>query len=287
MTLDALRLLLAGLAGAGSALLWFRTSDAPVTRRAVPWRRWLELVGLGDVDPTDLAVSSATAAAAGLIGGQLVFGAPAPALLVGLVTGAVPAGTHRRRAAARREEARECWPAIIEEVRVLTGSAGRSIPRALFEAGARTPPDLARRFDAAHREWLVTMDFEAAVRRLQQELRDPFADALLMTLVVAHEVGGTRLDEQLRRLADDRITDLDNRRSARAEQAGVRFARRFVLVVPVGMAAAGLSIGGGRSTYQEPTAQVAALVAIGLIVVCWVWAGTYLRLPEPHRAVAR
>jgi hypothetical protein len=32
----------------------------------------------------------------------------------------------------------------------------------------------------------------------------------------------------------------------------VRFARRFVLIVPVGMAVAGLSIGTGRTAYETP-----------------------------------
>src|SRR5206468_11126340 len=44
-------------------------------------------------------------------------------------------------------------------------------------------------------------------------------------------------------LAEDRTQDLQGRKDARAKQAGVRFARRFVLVVPLGMSLAGLSIG--------------------------------------------
>ena len=39
-------------------------------------------------------------------------------------------------------------------------------------------------------------------------------------------------------------------RYSQAKQAGVRFARRFVLIVPVGMAVAGLSIGTGREAYR-------------------------------------
>ena len=74
---------------------------------------------------------------------------------------------------------------------------------------------------------------------LRAHLADPTADAACETLLVAHEVGGTDLAHRLEALAEDRRQDALGRKDARAKQAGVRFARRFVLVVPVGMALAG------------------------------------------------
>ena len=70
-------------------------------------------------------------------------------------------------------------------------------------------------------------------------------------------------------------------------QAGVRFARRFVLLVPLGMAAAGLSVGNGREAYRTPLGQVAVLAALAMVAVCWVWAGRILRLPEEERVFSR
>lgn len=63
----------------------------------------------------------------------------------------------------------------------------------------------------------------------------------------------------------------------------MRFARRFVLIVPLGMTMAGLSIGTGRDSYQTVGGQVA--VAAGLLVVagCWLWAGRLMKLPEEER----
>ena len=65
--------------------------------------------------------------------------------------------------------------------------------------------------------------------------------------------------------------------------AGVRFARKFVLVVPLGMALAGMSIGAGRSAYQTPLGQVAVVIGLASIAVCWIWAGRLMRLPEEQR----
>src|SRR6185436_1637157 len=103
------------------------------------------------------------------------------------------------------------------------------------------------------------------VTLLKNALADPTADATCETLLVAYEVGGSDLDRRLAALAEDRTLDLQGRKDARAKQAGVRFARRFVLVVPLGMTLAGLSIGTGRQAYQTPLGQL--LVVVGLAFV--------------------
>ena len=104
------------------------------------------------------------------------------------------------------------------------------------------------------------------------------------TLLVAHQVGGTGVGRRLEALIEDRIRELDLRRDAASRQAGARFARRFVLIVPVGMAFVGLSLGTGREAYRSgPGAQVTVVVALALIAGCWVWAGRILRIPRRER----
>jgi tight adherence protein B len=67
------------------------------------------------------------------------------------------------------------------------------------------------------------------------------------------------------------------------EDTGVRFARSFVLLVPAGMALVGLMIGDGRTAYASAAGQVAVLVALALLVLCWWWASELLKLPEERR----
>ncbi len=245
--------------------------------------RWLAQAGLEDVAPREFVAVSATIAA---VGGLLAFallGTLLPAVLVGIAAGAGPGVGHRSRRRHRREVAQEAWPRIIEEIRILTGAVGRSIPQALFEAGRRAPVELRGAFATAHREWLLTTDFTRTLAVLKERLADPTADAACETLLVAHEVGGADLDRRLEALADDRMIDLQGRRDARAQQAGVRFARRFVLVVPLGMGMVGMSVGDGRSAYQTPQAQAVVLMAFLLILGCWAWAGRILQLPAEDR----
>ncbi len=172
---------------------------------------------------------------------------------------------------------------MIEEIRVQTASLGRSIPQALFEVGGRGPEELRPSFAAAQREWLLATDLGRTFAVLKRRLGDPTADATCKTLLIAHELGGADLDRRLEALAADRRQEVQGRKDARSRQAGARFARVFVLLVPSGMALAGSSIGNGRGAYRSSTGQVVVLVALALVFACWAWAGRVVRLPEPER----
>jgi tight adherence protein B len=172
---------------------------------------------------------------------------------------------------------------MIEEISLLTGSLGRSVPQALFEVGRSAPTEMRPAFAAAHREWLISTDFGRTVAVLKVRLADATADATCETLLVAHEVGGTDLERRLSALVEDRIAHLQGRKDAEAKQAGVRFARRFVLFVPFGMALAGLSIGDGRRAYETSGGQAGVIVALAMVLVCWLWSGRIMRLPDEER----
>jgi tight adherence protein B len=260
-------------------------------RRATPHRRrrvavdeWLAQAGLPDVRRREFVAVIATLAAIGAMTGAFLFGSALPAVALGLFSMSFPVASYRQRRATRAAAAVDAWPRMIEEIRILTTSVGRSVPQALFEVGQQAPEELRGAFSAAHREWLLSTDFRRTVSLLEAKLADPTADMVCETLLIAHEVGGTDVDRRLESLAADRRQDMQSRKDARARQAGARFARRFVLIVPLGMALAGMSVGNGRSAYQTSTGQVLVCLAISMVVLCWWWAGRIMRLPTANRA---
>ena len=259
-------------------------------RRATPQRRrrlavdeWLVQAGLPDVRRREFVAVIATLAAIGAMAGAFLFGSALPAVALGLFSMSFPIASYRQRRATRASAAVDAWPRMIEEIRILTTSVGRSVPQALFEVGQHAPDELRGAFSAAHREWLLSTDFRRTVSLLEAKLADPTADMVCETLLIAHEVGGTDVDRRLESLAEDRRQDMQSRKDARARQAGARFARRFVLIVPLGMALAGMSVGNGRSAYQTSTGQVLVCLAISMVVLCWWWAGRIMRLPTTNR----
>ncbi len=260
------------LAATGVHLLWSRPPHREGQPRPLAARLRTARLPLG-------------ASAGGTVLGVVAVGGPA-ALVVGALAAVCSVLGRRSIDTARREQARRLWPALLEEVRVLTVSGGRSIPRALLEAGARAPAPTADAFVAARQAWRVSADVERTLSTLKEQLAEASTDLVVETLLVAHEVGGADVGRRLARLAEDRRRDLAARDLAVAKLAGARFARWFVVIVPLGMAVAGQAVGTGRAAFASSGGQVVALLAAALVAACWLWAGTLLRLPEEPRVFA-
>jgi tight adherence protein B len=254
------------------------------TRLVARQRDWWAQAGLAEVRPVELIGLAAVLAAAGGLGGLIIFGTAVPAVMLAVWAGVGwPLASCKLRRDRLRTAAQEHWPRLLEEIRVLTANLGRSVPQALFEAGRRAPVVLRPAFAAAQREWLLSVDFERTVAVLKARLADPTVDVACETLLVAHQLGGSDLDRRLEALIADRVLDLQDRKDARAAQSGVRFSRLFVLLVPCGMALVGSSIGTGRAAYATPWGQSMVALGVGVIAACWIWASRLLRLPPEER----
>lgn len=246
----------------------------------------LSALGLGDLDIRSLIAAMLILLLAGVALGVLIFGSLLPGLIIGLFAATVPIGIARVRHERTIAHAHHAWPTIIEEIRLLTGTLGRSIPQATFEVGLRSHEGLRPAFQAAHREWMISTDFGRSLEVLKRDLAHNTADVVAETLLTAHELGGGEVGNRLAALAQDRLTDQQHRRDAVARQSGVRFARWFTLIVPAGMALTGLSIGNGRASYATSLGQVFVALALLMVIACWVWAGRIMRLPSDERVFA-
>ena len=60
-----------------------------------------------------------------------------------------------------------------------------------------------------------------------------------------------------------------------------------MIIVPAGMAVAGLMVGDGRAAYGGGLAQVLIATAVVLIVGCWIWAGRIMVVPDEQRVFDR
>lgn len=249
-------------------------------------REHLAAAGVDVRHPSRFAAGVVVSGTAGWAVAWLVFGGVLPPL-AGLLAGATtPVVGARSAAERRRAAAREHWPRLIDETRLRATSLGRALPQALFDAAASAPPEMRDAFDDARREWLLSTDFERTLAVLADRLADPTADIVCETLLVAHDVGGSEVGRVLLALAEDRKVDLEARKDAQSRQAGARFARSFTLVVPLGMALVGMSIGRGRAAYASPTGQLLVVFGLLVIAICWAWAGRIMRLPAERRVYA-
>ncbi|MEL7206979.1 MAG: type II secretion system F family protein [Actinomycetota bacterium] len=267
-----IRLLLAAIAGSGIALLLLergatRTRSAPLRIRS--------LRSFGPV-----AVGGALAASAT----WLAVGGTVPVVVAGLLGSVAPSRLRRRELERRADRLADAWPRLLDEARVLCGPGGQSLPQAVFQAGTRADRDLRSTMDEAEHTYRLTGDFDAALESVRSRLTDPTTHLVCSTLSAVHGSAGGTQHDQLGRLADDRRRDASTRRNAQAQLAGARFARRFVVLVPPGMAVAGQAVGTGRSAFTTATGQAAAVVALVVVAGCWAWSGRLLVVPLPGRA---
>ena len=262
------------------------------SRAAVPLapRRWSAVLGspteARGAAPLRLLLGALGAVAAALVGWTatwVLFGGFVAPLLAAACSAVLPgraaANSRRRRAA----NARQSWPRLLAEIRIGVAHRNQSVPAALFAAGTHAPAGMREAFEEAARAWALSTDFEASLRVLKTSLADPTADAICETLLAAHQIGGVRLDARLRALAEAAHSEAAARSDARAKQAGARFARSFVALVPGFMAVIGLSIGRGRDAYQAPDGQWLVTLSVLAVAGCWWWAGRIMAIPLRKR----
>ncbi len=282
-TRDTLAFAAALLAGSGVFVLTQRPRPTRRVRRA-RFSDWMRQSGVEGVSSAEFLTVGFVVFALTTAVIWFLFGAIVPATAAGLSALAAPLAIYRNRRARLLEQARDSWPALIEELRLQVGTLGRSVPAALLDVGRRSATEPMRAaFEGAYREWLLSTDFPRVVAMLEERLADPTADTVLETLAVANEIGGTDIDRRLARLLVDRQIDLRHRHEATSRQAGVRFARWFVLIVPFAMALVGLGIGDGRAAYQEAPGQIVGGLAVAFTGLCWWWSTAILRLPNEPR----
>lgn len=119
------------LAGTGVWLIWSSLVEPPPERP----RRGLPSVHIS----AEAATAVVSAALVGGVVGWVLFAGVVPVVALFVFGATFPLSAIRRRDRQRRLEAAASWPGALEEIRMRTGSLGRSIPQALWEAGRHGP----------------------------------------------------------------------------------------------------------------------------------------------------
>jgi len=153
-------LLIAIVGGYGVYLLytaailgWHGLGPSPDVAKAGPAlarraQQWLTQAGLADIRVAEFVAVMGVLFVGGSGLAFALFGSVIPAFVVGGFAASYPVASYRARRQRARRRASEVWPRMIEEIALLSGSLGRSVPQALFEVGAGAPPEMAPAFAA-------------------------------------------------------------------------------------------------------------------------------------------
>ena len=163
------------------------------------------------------------------------------------------------------------WPSILSELGLRIGAMGSPLPNAFFSAGRTTPEQLSLAFEQAERSFGITGSFDAALETLKRNLPDQGTKIVTELLGVVKDAPGTDITRMVEDLRIDRLAEKERREEYQARLAGVRFARYFVIIVPVGMFLAGIAIS-GIAPFCTPLGEYGLSIAFALLLICWTWA---------------
>jgi tight adherence protein C len=211
----------------------------------------------GGLGPRELmGAKLAAAAAGGLASAALSTAAPGRLALVLAVAGPIggflaPDLWLARRAAERAREVRRELPALLDLLRVSV-EAGRSLPEALREVGARTGGPLALEWRAVGRRVALGVPLESALNGMTQRLPLVEVHALVSALDRARRHGAPLADTLAAQARDARFA-LARRAREEAARAGPKIQLVVaLLLVPsvlllVAAALVAALLGGGRA----------------------------------------
>ncbi len=210
------------------------------------------------------------------------------AVPIGLAFGAIaaygPFALVRYRARSRRNELRELWPDVVDNL-ASSVRAGLSLAEALTQIGIRGPQPLRRPFQRFAEDYRATGRFNDCLDRLKRNLADPVGDRIVESLRIAREVGGSDLGRLLRTLSSFLREDVRTRGELEARQSWTVNGARLGVAAPwmvLGFMSFQRDI---ISRYNSPLGFGVLVVGAGVCVLAYRLMLRIGRLPEEQRVL--
>lgn len=183
----------------------------------------------------------------------------------------------RRR---RTLELAESWPGYLEQTRAKMLASSRSLPYVIFEQNSIASPFLSELIQHGRREFENSGSLEKALKTIwlaadNEEATSYVCNALCTTL------GSTssQIENQLSAISGTVRSRNELKQETNSRLAGVRTARIFILIIPAGMALAGLSFAGSIKPFLTTASIWQILAALLVLSICWYWSSRLMRFP--------
>ncbi|WP_020577283.1 type II secretion system F family protein [Actinopolymorpha alba] len=214
----------------------------------------------------------------------VISGAVPVALAFSTMAAYAPLALVRYRARARRQELRELWPDVVDNL-ASSVRAGLSLAEALTQIGIRGPEALRRPFQRFAEDYRATGRFNECLDRLKRNLADPVGDRIVESLRIAREVGGSDLGRMLRTLSSFLRDDARTRAELEARQSWTVNGARLGVAAPwmvLGFMSFQRDI---IARYNTPLGFLVLVVGAALCVLAYRLMLRIGRLPEEQRVL--
>jgi tight adherence protein B len=281
---------LALLLGIGVFLVYDACTSEPRVRaprdreRSGRAARLLLEAGYPGVSVGQLTAVSAGSGCIAMIVVLVAFASPTIAVVAAVSATCGPTTFLRSQRRSRRRSLRQSWPEAVE---LLAGAvrAGDTLPAAIGVVADRGPETLRPAFRSLAADQRVSGDLAGALERAAVVLADPTADRVLVTLSVAHRVGGRELGRVLRTLASFLREDLAVRKEVEARQSWTVVAARVAAAAPWLVLALVASRPQGRAAFDSVQGMVVLVAGAAATLIGYRLMLSLGRLPEEPRVL--
>ena len=180
----------------------------------------------------------------------------------------------------RAMELAESWPTYLEQTRAKMLASSRSLPYVIFEQTSVASPFLSELIQRGRREFENSGNLEKALKTVwragdNEEVTNYICSALCSTL------GSTssQIQNQLSAISGTVRSRNELKQETNSRLSGVRTARIFILVIPAGMALAGLSFAGSVRPFLTVASIGQIVAALLLLATCWYWSTKLMHFP--------
>ncbi|MDA8261406.1 MAG: hypothetical protein M0Z47_01105 [Actinomycetota bacterium] len=184
-------------------------------------------------------------------------------------------------AKAVRAAAMRSWPEILGETELRVASLGSPLSLSFFAAAKGAEERLLPAFAQAERAYSITGSLPAAMAELAGLLPDGGSHYACELLAVVGSAPGGEVARLLGGLRADMAAERERALEYSARLAGLRFARLFVFIVPVGMTLAGAGIA-GISAYRSSAGRAGIAFSAAVLALCWTWASRLGKAPSSY-----
>jgi tight adherence protein B len=190
----------------------------------------------------------------------------------------------RMRARARRQELRELWPDVVDNL-ASSVRAGLSLGEALTQIGVRGPDALRRPFQRFAEEYRATGRFNDCLDALKNRLADPVGDRIIESIRLAREVGGSDLGRLLRTLSAFLREDIRTRSELEARQSFTVNGARVAIATPFAVLIFMAFQPDLVAAYNSFAGFIVLGIGVGLMLLAYRIMLRIGRLPEERRVL--
>ncbi|MEW6902587.1 type II secretion system F family protein [Trueperella pyogenes] len=227
-----------------------------------------------------LAAGAAGFALVAAISGSLAISAS-----IAVLCGAIPGVWRGARARRRREELRETWPEVIDDI-VANVRVGLPISESLGLLAVRGPEVMRPAFSQFAQHLRADGRLDPALDALKADLADPMTDRILEALRLAHDLGGRDLSTTLASLAALVREENRARGELLARQSWTVNGARLAAVAPWLLLLLFSTRPGAIDAFTTPTGVFILVSGFVLTVVAYWLMLRFGRLPEEERIFA-